>query len=141
MKKQVQLKATETAATNKDFYNLFRPIAPGIDLMGKVAQVISALTEAITIWYITQSELAQFPKMVAVTVSVIAMLLVVAILELGGRKFLQVLTRALIWKKLQNAWYIALFSIVSLVTVGIIVISFRLSTNGEKRLPQYREGN
>lgn len=130
MKKQVKLKARETAATNKDFYNLFRPIAPGIDMMGKVAQVISALTEAITIWHISQSELAGLPKTLAIAISLIAMLLVVAILELGGRKFLQVLTRALVWKRLKNAWYISLFTIVSLVTIGIAILSFRLSTNG-----------
>ena len=58
MKKNITLKAKETKATNSDFYNLFRPIAPSIETIGKVAQIISALTEAVTIWYITQSEMA-----------------------------------------------------------------------------------
>ncbi len=130
MKKLVKLKAKETAATNSDFFNLFRPIAPGIDVIGKVAQVISALTEAITIWYITQSEMAGSSKFLSITVSIFAMILVVALLELGGRKFLQVLTRALVWKRLKNAWYVGLFAIVLLITSGMGVISFRLSTNG-----------
>jgi hypothetical protein len=130
MNKLVKLKERETAATNSDFYNLFRPIAPSIDLIGKVAQVISGLTEAITIWYITQSEMAGASKFVSVLVSVLAMVLVVALLELGGRKFLQVLTRALVWKRLKNAWYIGLFSIVTMITIGMGVLSFRLSTNG-----------
>ncbi len=130
MNKQVKLKAKETAATNSDFYNLFRPIAPSIDIIGKVAQIISGLTEAITIWYITQSEMAGSSKFVSILVSIVAMLLVVAILELGGRKFLQVLTRALVWKRLKNAWYIGLFAIVTAITIGIGVLSFRLSTNG-----------
>ena len=130
MKKQVKLKARETVATNHDFYNLFRPIAPSIDIIGKVAQIISALTEAITIWHITQSEMVGASKATAIVVSIIATLLVVAILELGGRKFLQVLTRALVWKRLKNAWYISLFSIVAFITIGIGVLSFRLSTNG-----------
>ena len=130
MNKQVKLKAKETAATNSDFYNLFRPIAPSIDIIGKVAQIISGLTEAITIWYITQSEMAGSSKFVSILVSIVAMILVVAILELGGRKFLQVLTRALVWKRLKNAWYIGLFAIVTAITIGIGVLSFRLSTNG-----------
>lgn len=130
MKKQVRLTAKETSATNRDFYNLFRPIAPSLDLIGKVAQVISAITEAVTIWHITQTEMADYSKVVAVTVSLVATLLVVAILELGGRKFLQVVTRALVWKRLKNTWYILLFVIVSIITIGMGVLSFRLSTNG-----------
>jgi hypothetical protein len=130
MKKQVKLTATETSATNRDFYNLFRPIAPSLNLIGKVAQVISAITEAITIWHITQTEMAGYSKSVAIFVSLLAMLLIVSILELGGRKFLQVVTRALVWKRLKNTWYILLFGIVSLITIGMGVLSFRLSTNG-----------
>jgi len=130
MQKQVKLQAKETAATNRDFYNLFRPIAPGIDVIGKVAQVISGLTEAVTIWHITQSEMAGSSKFLSISISIVAMILVVALLELGGRKFLQVLTRALVWKRLQNAWYIGLFIIVSGITIGMGVLSFRMSTNG-----------
>ncbi len=130
MKKNVKLKAKETTATNSDFYNLFRPIAPSIEIIGKVAQVISALTEAVTVWYITQSEMSGSSKFLSVLISIIAMVLVIAVLELGGRKFLQVLTRAIVWKRLKNAWYVALFSIVTAVTIGMGVISFNLSTNG-----------
>ncbi|MEM9917202.1 MAG: hypothetical protein AAF990_03860 [Bacteroidota bacterium] len=130
MKKQVKLKAKETAASNSDFYNLFRPIAPGIDAIGKVAQVISGVTEAITIWYITQSEMAGSSKVLSIIVSIVAMLLVVAVLEMGGRKFLQVLTRAIVWRRLKNSWYIALFAIVSVITIGMGMLSFKLSTNG-----------
>ncbi len=130
MKKQVKLTAKETSATNRDFYNLFRPIAPSLDIIGKVAQVISAITEAITIWHITQTEMAAYSKGVAIVVSLLAMILVVSILELGGRKFLQVVTRALVWKRLKNTWYIMLFAIVTFITIGMGVLSFRLSTNG-----------
>ena len=130
MKKNVRLKAVETAATNKDFYNLFRPIAPSVDLIGKIAQVISGLTEALTVWHISQSELSNANKIVATTVSIIAMILIVSILELGGRNFLQVLTRGLVWKRLQSLWSRILFSVVSFITIGIMILSFRLSTNG-----------
>jgi hypothetical protein len=130
MKKNVKLRATETSATNSDFYNLFRPIAPSIDIIGKVAQIISALTEGVTIWYITQSEMVGTSKLVSILVSIVAMVLVIAVLELGGRKFLQVLTRAIVWKRLENAWYIALFTIVTAITLGMGILSFNLSTNG-----------
>lgn len=130
MKKNVKLRAKETSATNSDFYNLFRPIAPSIDIIGKVAQIISALTEGVTIWYITQSEMVGTSKFVSILVSIIAMILVIAVLELGGRKFLQVLTRAIVWKRLKNAWYIALFTIVTAITLGMGILSFNLSTNG-----------
>ncbi|MFK8101173.1 MAG: hypothetical protein AB8G15_01560 [Saprospiraceae bacterium] len=130
MKKNIKLKPRETMATNSDFYNLFRPIAPSIEIIGRVAQIISALTEAITVWYITQSEMVGTSKFISILVSILAMVLVIAILELGGRKFLQVLTRAIIWKRLKNPWYIALFSIVTTVTIGMGVLSFNLSTNG-----------
>ncbi len=130
MNNKIKLIAKETSATNRDFYNLFRPIAPSIDMIGKVAQVISALTEAVTIWHISQSELAGSSKIVATLVSIVATILVVAVLELGGRKFLQVATRALVWKRFKNKWYIALFAIVTAITIGMGVMSFRLSTNG-----------
>ena len=130
MKSKTKLIAKESSATNRDFYNLFRPIAPSIDLIGKVAQVISAATEAVTIWHICQSELAGSSKFVAILVSLIATILVVALLELGGRKFLQVATRTLVWNRFKNAWYIGLFAIVSFITIGMGVMSFRLSTNG-----------
>lgn len=130
MNQNTRLKQVETTATNREFYDLFRPIIPSMDLTGKIAQVISALTEAVTVWFIMQSELAGVTKVVSVTLSIIAVILVVAVLELGGRKFLQVLTRALVWKRLQNFWYKALFGIVAAMTIGLGFISFNLSTNG-----------
>ncbi len=132
MKKNVILKAKETRATNSDFYNLFRPIAPSINLIGKIAQVVSALTEGVTIWYITQSEMAGQSKFISISVSILCMILVIALLEIGGRKFLQVLTRAIVWKRLKNAWYVSLFSIVLGITLGMGALSFHLSTNGIK---------
>lgn len=130
MNQNTRLKQVESHATNRDFYDLFRPIIPSMDLTGKIAQVISALTEAVTVWFIMQSELAGVTKAVSIVLSIIAVILVVAVLELGGRKFLQVLTRALVWKRLQNFWYKALFGIVAAMTIGLGVLSFNLSTNG-----------
>ena len=130
MNQNTRLKQVESHATNREFYDLFRPIIPSMDLTGKIAQVISALTEAVTVWFIMQSELAGVTKVVSIALSIIAVILVVAVLELGGRKFLQVLTRALVWKRLENFWYKALFGIVAMMTIGLGVLSFNLSTNG-----------
>ena len=130
MEKNVKLKQIESSATNRDFYDLFRPIIPSLDITGKIAQVISAITEAVTVWFIMQSELSGTTKVISITLSVLAVVLMVSILELGGRKFLQVLTRAIIWKKLENIWYKVLFGIVSCITIGMCVLSFYLSTNG-----------
>jgi len=130
MNKKMQLKQVESSATNRDFYDLFRPIVPSLDITGKIAQVISAITEAVTVWFIMQSELSGSAKVVSIGLSVLAVILMVSILELGGRKFLQVLTRAVIWKKLENIWYKVLFGIVTLITIGMCVLSFYLSTNG-----------
>ena len=130
MNQNTRLKQVESHATNREFYDLFRPIIPSMDMTGKIAQVISALTEAVTVWFIMQSELAGVTKVVSIILSIIAVILVVAVLELGGRKFLQVLTRALVWKRLQNFWYKALFGIVALMTLGLGILSFNLSTNG-----------
>ena len=130
MNQNTRLKQVESHATNREFYDLFRPIIPSMDLTGKIAQVISALTEAVTVWFIMQSELAGVTKAVSIALSIIAVILVVAVLELGGRKFLQVLTRALVWKRLQSFWYKALFGIVAAMTIGLGILSFNLSTNG-----------
>ena len=130
MNQNTRLKQVETTATNREFYDLFRPIIPSMDLTGKIAQVISALTEAVTVWFIMQSELAGVTKAVSIALSIIAVILVVAVLELGGRKFLQVLTRALVWKRLESFWYKALFGIVAAMTIGLGILSFNLSTNG-----------
>jgi len=115
MNQNTRLKQVESHATNRT---------------GKIAQVISALTEAVTVWFIMQSELAGVTKAVSIALSIIAVILVVAVLELGGRKFLQVLTRALVWKRLENFWYKVLFGIVAAMTIGLGIISFNLSTNG-----------
>ena len=130
MNQNIKLKQVESHATNREFYDLFRPIIPSMDLTGKIAQVISALTEAVTVWFIMQSELAGVTKVVSIALSILAVILVVAVLELGGRKFLQVLTRALVWKRLQNKWYKLLFTIVAIMTIGLGILSFKLSTNG-----------
>lgn len=130
MNQNTRLKQVESHATNREFYDLFRPIIPSMDLTGKIAQVISALTEAVTVWFIMQSELAGVTKVISIALSIIAVILVVAVLELGGRKFLQVLTRALVWKRLENFWYKVLFGIVAAMTLGLGVLSFNLSTNG-----------
>ena len=130
MDKKLKLKQVESSATNRDFYDLFRPIVPSLDITGKIAQVISAITEAVTVWFIMQSELSNTSKVVSIALSVLAVILMVSILELGGRKFLQVLTRAIIWKRLENVWYKLLFGIVTLITIGMCVLSFYLSTNG-----------
>lgn len=122
----------ETSPKDKAFFDSYRPIIPSLHIIGKVAQVISAITEGITVWNITQSELSNLEKKVAIAISVFAILLVVAILELGGRKFLEVATRSLIWKRFSNIWYISLFVIVTAITISITILSFQLSTNGVK---------
>ncbi len=118
MNQNTRLKQVETTATNREFYDLFRPIIPSMDLTGKIAQVISALTEAVTVWFIMQSELAGMTKAVSIALSIIAVILVVAVLELGGRKFLQVLTRALVWKRLQNFWYYSMFKFLNILFIN-----------------------
>ena len=119
-----------TKATNQDYFNLFQPVIPKIDLTGKIAQVISAATEAVTIWLICQSELSEVNKYIAFLLSLIAVVLVVAAIEIGGRKGLQVLTRAIVWKKLQNVWYWILFVFVFGITGFLFWQSYNLSTKG-----------
>ncbi|MEM1124194.1 MAG: hypothetical protein AAGJ18_27400 [Bacteroidota bacterium] len=119
-----------TKATNKDYYNLFQPVIPKIDLTGKIAQTISAATEGVTVWLICQSELSEVNKYVAFILSLVAVALVIAAIEIGGRKGLQVLTRAIVWKKLQNIWYWILFVFISGITGFLFFQSFNLSTKG-----------
>jgi hypothetical protein len=127
---KVRLKPIHTAATDRSFFDLFRPIIPTLSKTGVIAQIISGITEAVTVWLIVQSEMAAAPKLVAILSSIAAMILVVAILELGGRKFLQVLTRVVVWWRFENLWYILLFAIVLTVSITIVGLSFRLSTTG-----------
>ncbi len=117
-------------ATNKDYYNLFQPVIPKIDSTGKIAQYISAATEAVTVWLICQSELSGINKTVAFLLSLIAVILVVTAIEIGGRKGLQVVTRAIVWKRLVNFWYWILFIAVFLITGLLFFWSFSLSTKG-----------
>ena len=124
------LKELFTKATDKEFRDLFQPVIPKIDLTGKIAQVISAVTEAVTVWLICQSELSNVNKVVAFLLSVIAVILVVAAIEIGGRKCLQVLTRAIIWKRLTSFWYWVLFLFVLVITGFLFWQSYALSTKG-----------
>lgn len=119
-----------TKAANKDYFNLFQPVIPKIDLTGKIAQVISAITEGLTVWLICQSKLLEINKILAVLLSVLAVILVVAAIEIGGRKGLQVLTRAIVWKKLNNKWYWILFVFIACITGFLFIQSFKLSTKG-----------
>lgn len=130
MENKLKLKAKETTATNKDFYSLFRPIIPSLHNIGIIAQIISGLTEAITVWIILQSHLTDVHKGIAIATSIIGMILIVLVLEVGGRKFVQVLTRAVVWKQFHNVWYVVLFAFVVCITFTLFVLSFNLSTKG-----------
>ena len=124
------VKAFFEKRTNIDFYNLFQPVIPSIDLTGKIAQCISAVTEAVTIWFICQSELSGINKIVSIVLTITAIILTVTAIELGGRKGLQVLTRAIVWKRLVNGWYWILFLFVLGITGTLFYQSFQLSTKG-----------
>jgi len=127
---RLNVKELFTKATDKNFFNLFQPVIPKIDLTGKIAQVISAATEGVTVWVICQSELSNVNKIVTFLLSVIAIILVVAAIEVGGRKCLQVLTRAIIWKRLTSFWYWILFLFVAAITGFLFWQSYGLSTKG-----------
>jgi hypothetical protein len=127
---RLNVKELFTKATDKNFFNLFQPVIPKIDLTGKIAQVISAATEGVTVWVICQSELSNVNKIVTFLLSVIAVVLVVAAIEVGGRKCLQVLTRAIIWKRLTSFWYWILFLFVAAITGFLFWQSYGLSTKG-----------
>jgi len=127
---RIKVKEFFTKATDKNFFNLFQPVIPKIDLTGKIAQVISAVTEAVTVWLICQSELSNVNKVVAFLLSIIAVILVVTAIEIGGRKGLQVLVRAIVWKRLVNFWYWTLFLFVLAITGFLFWQSYGLSTKG-----------
>ncbi|GEM_PF-1445082 len=130
MQNRITIKELFSKATDINFRNLFQPVIPHLDLTGKIAQVISALTEAVTVWFICQSELSEVNKYLTVFISIIAVLLVVAAIELGGRKGVQVLTRAIVWKRLKSFWYWILFIPILLITGFLFWQSFQLSTKG-----------
>lgn len=127
---RINLKELFSKATDKNFYNLFQPVIPKIDLTGKIAQVISAVTEAVTVWLICKSKLSEVNQIVAVLVSIGAVILLVTAIEIGGRKGLEVITRAVVWKKLQNFWYWILFLFIVAITGFLFWQSFKLSTKG-----------
>ncbi len=127
---RIKVKELFSTATNKDYYNLFQPVIPKIDLTGKIAQTISAATEGVTVWLICQSELSTINKYAAFFISLIAVILVVTAIEIGGRKGLQVLTRAIVWRKLQNVWYWILFVFIAGITGFLFWQSYGLSTKG-----------
>lgn len=133
MQNRTSIKEYFKKPTDINYRNLFQPVIPHLDLTGKIAQIISALTEAITVWFICQSELSEVNKTLSILLSIIAVLLVVTAIELGGRKGIQVLTRAIVWKRLKSFWYWALFIPVLLITVFLFWQSFQLSTQGTNR--------
>lgn len=130
MNNSIKVKTTTTTPTDNNFYNLFYPVIPHLSRIGVAAQIVSAITEAVTVYLIVQSNLSEQNKIVALLASIIAVGLIVYILEIGGRRFIQVLTRVTVWKKFNNLWYVLLFSFVSLVTIGIFYLSINLSTKG-----------
>ena len=130
MQNRITIKEFFKKPTDINFRNLFQPVIPHLDLTGKIAQVISALTEAVTVWFICQSELSEVNKFVSVCLSIVAVLLVVAAIELGGRKGVQVLTRAIVWKRLNSFWYWILFIPILLITGFLFWQSLQLSTKG-----------
>jgi len=130
MQNRINVKEIYSKAIDINFRNLFQPVIPHLDTTGKIAQVISALTEAVTVWFICQSELSGLNKFVSVFLSIAAVLLVVSAIELGGRKGIQVLTRAIVWKRLKSFWYWALFIPVLIITGFLFFQSFQLSTKG-----------
>ncbi len=109
MQNRIDLKLIFEKATDINFRNLFYPVIPAIDLTGKLAQVISALTQAVTIWFIGRSKLSSLSLWFSIPLTIAAIILICAAIELGGRKGAQVVTRAVIWRRLKTFWYWLLF--------------------------------
>ncbi len=130
MQKRIDLKLIFEKATDINFRNLFYPVIPAIDSTGKLAQIISALTQAVTVWFICQTKFESLTKWVSIPMTLAAIVLICAAIELGGRKGAQVCTRQLIWKKFENKWYWLLGIPILLVTMSLFWLSFDLSTKG-----------
>jgi len=88
------------------------------------------MTEAVTVWLIMQSNLTGSNKILSILLSIVAVVLFVAVLEIGGRRFIQVLTRVVIWRRFSNVWYVILSIIISIVTIVLFYLSINLSTKG-----------
>lgn len=113
-----------TSPKNRDFFSLFYPAIAPMRGVGIAAQIASAATEAIIVYFLVVT------RTNSVFTAIFSAVLAVAIIEMGGRKFVQVLTRVVVWKEWETTWHKILAAFIFTVTISIFSASFFLSVQG-----------
>ena len=87
---------------DKDFFNRYATLVPTLNILGHLAQVVSALTEIGVIYLLIFSSLAGFFPVLAFPVAFIGCVIGTAFIEVGLRKFTPYSVRAILHNRFQG---------------------------------------
>ncbi|NUN99956.1 MAG: hypothetical protein HUU01_05000 [Saprospiraceae bacterium] len=96
------MKTFKTLPTNEEFFKKYAMLVPTLNILGYLAQVVSALTEIGVIFLLIFSSLANFFPAVAFPVAVVGCVIGTAFIEVGLRKFTPYSVRAILYNRFQG---------------------------------------
>lgn len=96
------MKTFKTLPTNEEFFKKYAMLVPTLNILGYLAQVVSALTEIGVIFLLIFSSLAGFFPALAFPIAVIGCIVGTAFLEVGLRKFTPYSVRAILYNRFQG---------------------------------------
>jgi len=96
------MKTFKTLPTNEEFFKKYAMLVPTLNILGYLAQVVSALTEIGVIFLLIFSSLANIFPAVAFPVAVVGCVIGTAFLEVGLRKFTPYSVRAILYNRFQG---------------------------------------
>jgi len=134
MENRLKLRETISKATDINLRNLFYAGIPAFDFTGKAIQAASAITQSITIWIVTQESMKGISSYISVPASILAILLICAIIEVGGRTLAKTTFRQIFWQRFDNRWYNGLGAVYGLGVLFLFGMSYYLSTRGTHRV-------
>ena len=115
------------------FYSRYATLIPTLDLLGYLAQTVSALTEFGVIYSIVYASLAAFWPHYAAPIALAGAVVGTAFIELGLRQFLPYSARAIVHRRYAG-WDGWITAFVLAATVALVAVCGLLSFTGSRIL-------
>ncbi len=127
------MKTFKTLPTNEEFFKKYAILVPTLNILGYLAQIVSALTEIGVIYLIIYTSLRDFFPAIATFGATIGSGIGTAFIELGLRKFLPFSIRAILFKRFQGLDRIMTIFVI-LACILLLAASGYLSFKGSKAI-------
>ncbi len=127
------MKTFKTLPTNEEFFKKYAILVPTLNILGYLAQIVSALTEIGVIYLIVYTSLRDFFPAIAGFGATIGSAIGTAFIEIGLRKFLPFSVRAILFKRFQGLDRVMTIFVI-LACILLLSASGYLSFKGSKTI-------